>query len=60
MFEILELKEEIKELIINRASSGEIIKAARELGMSTMLEDGIEKAISGATDIDEVLRVTMA
>ena len=60
LFEILELKEEIKELIINRASSGEIIKKARQLGMVTMLEDGIEKALNGITDIDEILRVTKA
>jgi len=32
---------------------------ARELGMRTMREDGIRKALAGLTSIEEVLSVTV-
>ncbi|PIT92165.1 MAG: hypothetical protein COU08_03720 [Candidatus Harrisonbacteria bacterium CG10_big_fil_rev_8_21_14_0_10_42_17] len=58
IYEILEMSESIKDLIIKRASSDEITKAAVAEGMSTMTEDGIEKVFKGITSIEEVLRVT--
>jgi type IV pilus assembly protein PilB len=58
VFEVLEMKENIKELIIKRASSDEIVKAARSNGMTTMLEDGIQKVLQGVTTLEEILRVT--
>jgi type IV pilus assembly protein PilB len=58
IFEILEIKENIKEQVINRAASDEILKVARKNGMTTMLEDGINKVFKGVTTLSEVLRVT--
>jgi type II secretory ATPase GspE/PulE/Tfp pilus assembly ATPase PilB-like protein len=58
IYEVLVVSEEIRELILKRASSSEIKNKAIELGMTTMLEDGIKKVISGITNIEEVLRVT--
>lgn len=58
IFEVLELSEEVKSLVVLRAPAGEIVKAARKKGMTTMLEDGLDKVLSGATTLDEVLRVT--
>jgi type II secretory ATPase GspE/PulE/Tfp pilus assembly ATPase PilB-like protein len=60
IFEVLEMSENIKELVLRRASSDEVKLEARKEGMSTMLEDGIEKALQGITTLDEVLRVTKA
>ncbi|OGF27222.1 hypothetical protein A2331_03570 [Candidatus Falkowbacteria bacterium RIFOXYB2_FULL_34_18] len=57
IFEVLENRENIKELIIKRASSSEISKMARANGMTTMFEDGIQKVIQGITTLEEVLRV---
>jgi type IV pilus assembly protein PilB len=57
VFEILEMSEAIKELILKRASSDDLAKAAREAGMTTMLEDGIEKVLQGITTLEEVMRV---
>jgi general secretion pathway protein E len=37
---------------------GELEQLARDAGMRTMYEDGIVKALSGETTIEEVLRVT--
>lgn len=58
IFEVLEMSAEVKELVTKRATSDEIINKAREQGMKTMLEDGLEKALSGVTTLEEVMRVT--
>ncbi|MFQ5540690.1 MAG: GspE/PulE family protein [Candidatus Paceibacteria bacterium] len=55
--EILLVTETIRELILKNASTDEIQKKARQEGMLTMLEDGIFKAATGITTIEEVLRV---
>jgi type IV pilus assembly protein PilB len=58
IFEVLEMAGNIKELILKRASSDEITKVAKTNGMTTMLEDGVEKIFNGVTTLEEVLRVT--
>ena len=55
--EVLEVNDEMRDLISKRASEHAIKKAAREAGMRTLLEDGIEKAAQGLTTLEEVLRV---
>jgi len=57
IFEVLEMKENIKKLVMEQADAGEIEKQAIANGMATMLEDGIHKALTGITTIGEVLRV---
>ncbi len=57
IYEVLEVTETIKELIMKRASSDEIQKQAQQEGMLTMVEDGFIKAAQGITSIEEVLRV---
>ena len=49
VFEALEMNKEIKKLIIEKASSDVLMQKARELGMKTMREDGLEKALNGIT-----------
>lgn len=58
VFEVMEMKNEIQALIMKKANAGEIQQAAIECGMTTMLEDGINKALVGTTTIEEVIRVT--
>ena len=58
IFEILELTEDVRDLIVKRATSSEIMRASRKNGMSTMLEDGIEKVFNGLTTFSEIFRVT--
>jgi type IV pilus assembly protein PilB len=58
IFELLTMDDGVKELVIKRSSSFEIEKAARESGMTTILEDGIDKVINGITTLGEVIRVT--
>jgi type IV pilus assembly protein PilB len=54
IFEVLEASEEINQLILNKALSSDLEKAAN---MKSMLDDGIEKALKGITTIDEIRRV---
>ena len=52
------MTDKIREQIVKNSSSGEIMKIARSQGMTTMLEDGIEKVFNGITTFSEVFRVT--
>jgi len=58
IFEVLEVTEKIRDLIIAKATSQEINEQAVKEGMVTMLEDGLNKAVLGQTTLEEVLRVT--
>jgi len=55
--EVLPVTHEVRELILKRASSDDIEAQAKREGMLSMVEDGIFKAASGITTIEEVLRV---
>ncbi|MAF79672.1 type II secretion system protein GspE [bacterium] len=56
--EVLEVSEEIRKLIMQRADADQIKQASVRGGMRTILEDGFEKALQGITTIEEVLRVS--
>jgi type IV pilus assembly protein PilB len=58
IYEVLEVSETIKELIVKEATADAIEEQAKKEGMLTMLEDGFIKAVQGITSIEEVLRVT--
>ncbi len=58
IFEFIEITPEITELILDNPSTSDIWKLARKQGARSMFEDGLEKAKSGITTIEEILRVT--
>jgi type IV pilus assembly protein PilB len=58
IFEVLEVTKDIRTLIAEKNDSDVINKKAIEEGMTTMLDDGLEKVLKGVTTIEEVLRVT--
>jgi type IV pilus assembly protein PilB len=58
IFEVLAVGDEIRDMIMRRATAKEIKDQAVTLGMRTLREDGIRKVKAGITTIDEVLRVT--
>ncbi len=58
IFELLVIDDDIRRLILKRSDSNLIREAARQKGMRTLLEDGIEKVRAGITTFSEVLRVT--
>jgi type II secretory ATPase GspE/PulE/Tfp pilus assembly ATPase PilB-like protein len=58
IFEVLEVTKNLKRQI-SEAKDSEILKTeAIKEGMTTMLDDGLQKAKQGLTTVEEVLRVT--
>jgi len=60
VYELLEVDDRFHEPILNRESSQEYMRLAREGGMKTMFDDGLAKATLGLTSLDELVRVTRA
>lgn len=58
IFEILPVTPSIASLISKRADSQTIQNKAREEGMTTMMQDGLQKAAKGITTVEEVVRVS--
>jgi type II secretion system protein E len=58
IYEILVMSDQIRELVLKRASSDQIKKKALSLGMRTLRQDGWEKITMGITTPSEVIRVT--
>ena len=58
VFEVLEVTDAIRRLIAARADDAQIERAARDEGMTTIIEDGLAKCRVGVTSADEILRVT--
>lgn len=59
IYELLRLREYTRDLIMNRADSGRIAKAAVEAGdLTTLRRAGFEKVRQGMTTFSEVLRAT--
>jgi type II secretory ATPase GspE/PulE/Tfp pilus assembly ATPase PilB-like protein len=57
LYEILRMNNEIRRLILQRASVMEIEKAALKNGMVSLEQAGIIKALKGETSLDEIYRV---
>lgn len=55
--EILVVDEQVKELILNKASLSDIKKHMYKHGYRTLLEDGLLKVADGLTTTEEILRV---
>ncbi|MCX7793774.1 MAG: type II secretion system ATPase GspE [Thermodesulfovibrionales bacterium] len=58
IFELLVVNDEIRNMIMAKATSREMREKAISLGMKTLRQDGIEKVTKGITTAEEVLRVT--
>ena len=58
IFEFLTVTEPIRELILKRAKASSIKAEAARGGMTSLRDDGLAKAVSGTTTMDEVVRVT--
>ncbi len=59
LFEVMKISDEIKEMILNRATSREIKRKAIENGMLTLRRSGLVKIKNGVTSVEEVLRETV-
>jgi len=57
LFSVMVMSEHIKDMAVSAASEAEIAQVAREEGMVTLKEDGLDKVRAGLTSIEEVARV---
>jgi type II secretory ATPase GspE/PulE/Tfp pilus assembly ATPase PilB-like protein len=57
VYEVIEVNDEVRELILKDGSSLEIKKLAYKNGTMSMLQDGLLKALAKTTDVEEVYRV---
>lgn len=57
LYEAITVDEDIQKLIVAHATSAEVMRVAKEKGTVTMRQDGMLKALTGITTLDEVNRV---
>ena len=60
LYEVMELREELKEFVLNGASALELKREAIRLGMQTLRKSALTKLADGTTTLPEVLRVSAA
>jgi len=58
IFEILHMSDDIRMMLLNGTTTGELRNQALEEGMSTLMKDGMSKVRAGITTHSEVLRNT--
>jgi len=58
LYEVMPMREELKELVLEGASSMELKRAAQRVGMKTLRQSGLEKIRAGITTVDEIARVS--
>jgi len=58
IFEMMEMSDELRRLIMRNEDASVLAAAARKQGMRTLREDGWRKVQEGVTTAEEVLRVT--
>ena len=59
VFELFEVDDAIRALVMDRRDASLIRAAAIEKGMKTMFQDGLAKALLGETTLEEVFRVAL-
>jgi type II secretory ATPase GspE/PulE/Tfp pilus assembly ATPase PilB-like protein len=58
IFEMMDVSDEIRKLIMGNADASILTRAARKNGMRNLREDGWRKIRDGVTSVEEVMRVT--
>ena len=59
-YQVMPMREEIKELILNGANTAEIKRESMRIGIKTMRQSGLTKLKEGVTSFEEVLRITVS
>jgi type IV pilus assembly protein PilB len=59
LFEIMTMDDEMRELVMNEASTSVLRNLARKKGMRSLRESGLMAIYEGLTTIDEVVRETI-
>jgi len=59
VFEMMGITPELSDLIVTNVPTGTLREQARKDGMTSILEDGLEKVGRGVTTLEEVLRIAV-
>jgi type IV pilus assembly protein PilB len=59
LYEVLPIKEEVRELILQGASASEIKREGMRLGMKTLRQAALTKLKEGMTTVEEVMKTTV-
>jgi type IV pilus assembly protein PilB len=59
LYEVMEINDELRELILCGASTLELRRKAIDLGMTTLRGSGLQKLRDGVTSVEEVVRETV-
>ncbi|MFA5779034.1 MAG: type IV-A pilus assembly ATPase PilB [Elusimicrobiota bacterium] len=59
-YEVMEVNDKLKELILDRASTHIIKQAAIDNGMITLRKAALKKVLAGVTTVEEMMRITFA
>ena len=57
IFEVMVMDDDIRVMVLRRASSQEVRKQAIKNGMRTLTDDGLDKVSAGLTSVAEIMRV---
>ena len=58
LFEVMEITGRLREMVVGRASARELRQQAREEGMLTLRQSGLQKIAAGVSTVEEVTRET--
>ena len=59
LFELMILNDDLRDMIMRNASTDELRDAARNIGMVTLRDAGMDAAAEGRTTLEEVVRETV-
>jgi len=59
VYEVMKITDDIRRMILDRASTDELTEQAKEDGMLTLRESALRKLLLGKTTVEEVIRVTV-
>ena len=60
IYEVMPVKEELKEFILNGAATSEVKREAMRLGMKSMRQSALSKLEEGRTTLEEVMRISVS
>jgi len=60
LYEVMDIRDELKEFVLNGASALELKREAIRLGMKTLRQSALSKLAEGVTTLSEALRVSSA
>ena len=58
IYEFLELDDDLRDVITSNPTLTDLRRAAREKGMRSLREDGLQKVADGLTTVEEIMRAT--